>query len=195
MAKGPRYRVPLRRRREGRTNYYQRRELLKSGKTRCVIRKSSKHIIIQFVDAKPDGDIVLSGTKTTHLKDFGWKVGTGSIPASYVAGYLAGKRALKAGISDAVLDMGLQVNAYGGRVYAALKGVIDAGVNIPASEKIFPEDDVIHGSHIKRLAEWMKKERKEDYDNFFAGYLKAKQDPTKLDKLVDSVKGAIDKKF
>ncbi|MGM0388528.1 MAG: 50S ribosomal protein L18, partial [Natrinema limicola] len=42
MATGPRYKVPMRRRREVRTDYHQRLRLLKSGKPRLVARKSNK---------------------------------------------------------------------------------------------------------------------------------------------------------
>ena len=32
---------------------------------------------------------------------------------------------------------------------AALKGVVDAGVNVPADEEAFPSDDRISGEHLK----------------------------------------------
>ena len=36
------------------------------------------------------------------------------------------------------------------RIYAAIKGVVDAGVNVPHSSEIFPEDERIRGEHIKK---------------------------------------------
>ena len=36
----------------------------------------------------------------------------------------------------------------GSKLYAALKGVVDAGITIPASEEIFPSDERLSGSHI-----------------------------------------------
>ena len=35
------------------------------------------------------------------------------------------------------------------RMAAAVKGVIDAGLEIPADEETFPTDDRINGSHLK----------------------------------------------
>ena len=145
MATGPRYRVKLRRRREGKTDYYLRRELLKSGRHRLVIRRSTKHMRVQFVKAMPDGDQTLIDATSYKLSDFGWKNKGGNLPASYLTGYLAGKMALAEGIEDGILDLGLQSNTKRSRIYAALKGVIDAGVSIPASDSIFPEEEAING--------------------------------------------------
>lgn len=136
MAKGPIYRTPLRRRREGKTNYYKRRELLKSENTRVVIRRSTKHMRVQFISAFPDGDKTLSYTSSTQLKDFKWNVSCGNIPAAYLTGYLAGKQAQKSGIENAILDLGLQSNTHGSRIYATLKGLIDAGIEIPANDNL-----------------------------------------------------------
>ena len=44
MSQGPRYRIKLRRRREGRTDYRHRLALLKSGETRIAVRRSLKNI-------------------------------------------------------------------------------------------------------------------------------------------------------
>ena len=60
MADGPRYRVKLRRRREGKTNYYARREMLKSSKTRLVIRRSTKHMSCLLYTSPSPRDATLS---------------------------------------------------------------------------------------------------------------------------------------
>ena len=49
MATGPRYKVPFRRRREGRTNYHLRLKLLLSRQDRVVVRKSARNIQIQLI--------------------------------------------------------------------------------------------------------------------------------------------------
>jgi large subunit ribosomal protein L18 len=41
------------------------------------------------------------------------------------------------------LDIGLHVPSKGTRVFAALKGVVDAGVEVPYSEDIVPDDERI----------------------------------------------------
>lgn len=195
MANGPNYRVPLRRRREGRTNYYKRRDMLKSNRIRLVIRKSTNNITVQFVKALPDGDATLSATTTYHLTNFGWDITKGNIPAAYLVGYLAGKKARNANIDNAILDLGVQTSQSGSRIYATLKGVIDAGVNVPANESIFPEDDIIHGTHIANYSVALKSEDSKLYKTHFAGYLNAKKKPEDLAKYVDKTIKAIDKEF
>ena len=195
MAHGPRYRVPLRRRREGKTNYYKRRELLKSGRNRLVVRKTARNMIVQFVESIAEGDKILLAVTSMKLPEYGWKITGGNIPGAYLTGYLAGKMALKAGIEDAILDLGTQVPQHGTRLFAALKGVIDAGVDIPAGEGIFPEENIIRGEHIKKYSQRLKEEDKDLYKQRFAGYLKAKQNPEKIESFFDKTVETIDKAF
>ena len=49
-----------------------------------------------------------------------------------------------------VLDLGLQRSVKGSRIYAALKGVVDAGININCNKKVFPNEERIKGLHTKR---------------------------------------------
>ncbi|MEF8779540.1 MAG: 50S ribosomal protein L18, partial [Haloferacaceae archaeon] len=56
MATGPRYKVPMRRRREVRTDYHQRLRLLKSGKPRLVARVSNRHDRARMIKPGPQGD-------------------------------------------------------------------------------------------------------------------------------------------
>ncbi|RLG58710.1 MAG: 50S ribosomal protein L18, partial [Candidatus Hydrothermarchaeota archaeon] len=94
MAKGPRYRVPFRRRREGKTDYRKRLKLLLSGKPRIVVRKTLKHTIVQVIDFDIKGDRVLVSAHSNELKKYGWQANTGNLPASYLTGLLCGKKAL-----------------------------------------------------------------------------------------------------
>lgn len=148
MATGPRYKVAFRRRREYRTDYYARKRLLRSGESRAVVRRSSKNVTVQFVDFDMNGDIVRAAATTEELRKLGWEHSCSSIPAAYLAGFLAGKRAKKDGIEYAVLDIGMQNPKYGGVLFAALKGMLDAGVEVPHSEDILPAEDRIKGKHI-----------------------------------------------
>ena len=61
---------------------------------------------------------------------------------------LAAKRAVKAGISSAVLDIGRVTPTSGGRAFATLKGLVDGGLEVPHSEDLFPDDGRISGTHI-----------------------------------------------
>ncbi|MCD1293494.1 50S ribosomal protein L18 [Methanocella sp. CWC-04] len=149
MATGPRYKVAFRRRREGKTDYHQRLKLIVSKKPRLVVRKTLNQIIAQVIIAKPDGDYVLASATSKDLtKDFDYKGATKNTSAAYLTGMLAGFRALEAGVEEAVLDAGLATNRKGSRVYAALKGAIDAGLEIPCDEEIFPSDERIRGEHV-----------------------------------------------
>ena len=56
MATGPRYKVPFRRRREGRTDYRHRAALLRGKLPRAVVRKSNRNITVQLVTYDDKGD-------------------------------------------------------------------------------------------------------------------------------------------
>ena len=146
MARGPRYHVEFRRRRLGKTNFRLRKKLVASGKTRAVVRCTSKNTTIQFINFDLEGDKVMAAATTKELAKLGWKKATGNTPSAYLAGYLAGKRASENGIKQAVLDIGLKSPTKGSKVFAALKGMVDAGVEIPHSEEILPPEDFeLHG--------------------------------------------------
>ena len=148
MARNAIYRVKMRRRREGKTNYRKRLAYLKSGKPRAVVRKTLRYMIVQIVEYHDDGDKILVGVTSSHLKKYGWNGSFKNTPAAYLTGYLAGKLALKKGINEAVLDIGLQSPVKGSRVFAALKGLVDAGLDVPHSEEVYPSEDRIKGEHI-----------------------------------------------
>jgi large subunit ribosomal protein L18 len=148
MATGPRYHVKSRRRRQGKTDYRMRKKLITSGIPRAVVRCTSKNTIVQFIGFNPRGDEVLATGTTMELEGFGWKHATGNIPSAYLAGYMAGKRASKGGIGSAVLDIGLKSPKRGTKVFAALKGMLDAGVEIAHGDGILPSEERVSGTHI-----------------------------------------------
>jgi large subunit ribosomal protein L18 len=47
-----------------------------------------------------------------------------------------------------VLDIGLARATPGARVFAALKGAVEAGLEIPHGEEILPDDARTRGAHI-----------------------------------------------
>jgi len=147
MATGPRYKVPFRRRRDNRTDYYIRKKLLTGGELRAVVRKSSKSVTIQFVKFAMDGDEISLSTVSRELKAMGWKHSCANIPAAYLTGYLAGKKAMKAGIEYAVLDIGMQTPAKGAVLFAAVAGMVSAGLEIPHGD-VLPTEERINGAHI-----------------------------------------------
>ncbi len=139
--------LKFKRRQEEKTNYKKRLGLLKSGKARLVIRKSLSNIMVQIVNYNQKGDETVVTSTSMSLKKLGWNR-TGNVPAAYLTGLMAGKMAKEKKVDEAVLDLGLQTSTKGSRIYAALKGVVDAGVSVPHSEEILPSEDRISGKHI-----------------------------------------------
>ena len=149
MKAGPRYHVKPRRHREGRTDYRRRLRLLKSRKTRIVVRKSNKNITIQFVEYSPEGDkINISVVSNDLIKNHNWKYSVSSTPAAYLTGLIAGKKALDKGIKEGILDIGRYRPTKGNKLFAALKGVVDAGIQCPYDEIMIPSEDRILGKHL-----------------------------------------------
>ncbi|MET1124732.1 MAG: 50S ribosomal protein L18 [Archaeoglobaceae archaeon] len=183
MARGPRYKVPPRRRREGKTNYRKRLKLLLSRKPRLVVRITNRRVIAQVVEYHPDGDRVLVGVDSSMLTKYGWKGDLNNTPAAYLTGLLVGKRAVEKGIREAVLDIGLHTPTRGSRVFAVLRGAVEAGMQIPHSEDVLPDDSRIRGEHIAAYYE-MRPE-------LFGEYERRGLKPTELPDHVEEVKAKI----
>lgn len=145
MANSPIYKVQFRRRRQGLTDYRKRLALVKSGKARLVVRKSNSSIYAQVIEFRPTGDATLASASGADLRALGWKGSLGNLPAAYLVGLLAAKRSPA---KEAILDLGMQRPAAGGRIFAALKGAIDGGLAIPCDESAFPDEARLSGAHI-----------------------------------------------
>lgn len=151
MTQGPRYQMKPRRHREIITDYRQRLKLLKSRKIRIVIRKSLRNTQVQFIDYNERGDNVLVSAASSELvKHYEWKYSTSTLPAAYLTGVLAGKRAKEKGIQEGILDIGRYVPASGSKVFAVLRGILDAGIVCPHKDTKFPSDDRILGRHLNK---------------------------------------------
>ena len=195
MAKGPSYNVPYRRRREGKTDYHRRKKLLISGLPRLVARKTNKHIIAQIVEASIEGDRVLASAHSSELrKKFGWLGSLKNLPAAYLTGLLCGYRALKRNVKKAILDIGLQTPSKGARVFAVMKGCIDAGIEIPHGEEILPSEERIKGQHISDYAS-MLSSTPEVYSKRFSEYISRGLRPENIVEHFSAVKKKIETKF
>jgi large subunit ribosomal protein L18 len=113
-----------------------------------VVRKTNRHIIIQLVTAELDGDRTLVSANSAELETYGYKGSTSNTPAAYLTGMLFAVKAKKADYSRAILDIGLNRATPGARVFAALKGAVEAGLDVPHGEKILPSDERAKGNHI-----------------------------------------------
>ncbi|XP_027335508.1 60S ribosomal protein L5-like isoform X1 [Abrus precatorius] len=132
-------------------------------KYRFVVRFTNKDITAQIISASITGDIVLAAAYSHELPCYGLKVGLTNYAAAYCTGLLLARRVLKMLEMDeeyegnveatgedfsvepaetrrpfrALLDVGLIKTTTGNRVFGALKGALDGGLDIPHSEKRF----------------------------------------------------------
>ena len=153
MSSKTRYTVKYRRKREGRTDYAKRLELLKGKRNRLIVRKTNTKIILQIASYDADGDKILITTNSSELRKKGWKHSCKNIPAAYLAGLLLAKKAKEKKINEAILDLGLTSPFKGSKMFSALKGAIDGGLKVPASEEIFPTEERLKGEHVANYLE------------------------------------------
>lgn len=180
MARSARYRVPFRRKRTGKTDYRKRIRYLLSGTPRLVVRRSLRNITVQLIKYSPRGDEVLASAHSKELRKYGWLGGNANTCAAYLVGLLCAKKALARKHSKAILDIGFQAPTKGARVFAALKGALDAGLAIPHKEDLIPGEDRIRGEHIAAYAAMDKDKFKE-----------RKLDPASLPEHFEEVKSRI----
>jgi large subunit ribosomal protein L18 len=192
LAHGSRYKVPFKRRREGKTDYGTRIKLIDLDKYRLVVRISNANVIVQIVSIGPDGDETKISAHTKELQKLGWLGGTKNTSATYLTGYICGKKALNAGINKTILDIGLKQPIKGSRVFAALKGAVDAGLNVPHGKLILPDDYRISGKHISDYAESLGDD---DLKKKFSKYIERGLQPVDLPKHFDEIKTKIDAEF
>jgi len=136
----------LRRLREEKTNYRKRGTMLMGKRDFITVNISNQNTQVQILTPGMTGDKVISSAHSRYLIEKGWKGSRKSVPAAYLTGYLAGKKAISKGAKDAILYTGTK--RYTQRMAAALKGIIDAGLKVPASEETFPPEDRINGEHL-----------------------------------------------
>ena len=161
-----------------------------SGKPRLVTRSSLKNVTAQIVVAKPYGDEVLAAAHSRELKKkYGWKAPTGNVPAAYLTGLLCGLKAKAKGVSEAILDVGLISPSKGSKVFAALSGVLDAGIAVPhGEEKIVKERT--KGEHVANYGKSLGA-GSEGYSVKFSKYLGQKLSPEKLPEHFAKVKADV----
>jgi len=212
-----RFQVKFRRRREGKTDYRQRKRLIaqdknkyNSPKYRLVVRISNKDIVAQIVEARIVGDFILAAAYSHELPRYGMPVGLTNYASAYATGLLLARRLLTnlkladkyQGNSDklgedynveelmdgprpffALLDVGLRRTTTGSKVFAALKGAADGGIEIPHSEKRFvgfeKDEKKLNPDSLKKrilgghVADYMKHLKEEDparFDKQFSKY-------------------------
>lgn len=136
----------LRRLREDKTNYKKRGTMLMGKRDFVTVVISNENTQVQILKPEMKGDKVLASAHSRYLVEKGWKGSRKNVPAAYLTGYLAGKKALANGVKDAILYTGTR--KYTQRMAAALKGVVDAGLEVPSDPETFPAEERINGEHL-----------------------------------------------
>ncbi|MBC8517289.1 MAG: 50S ribosomal protein L18 [Nitrosopumilus sp.] len=136
----------LRRLREEKTNYRKRGTMLMGKRDFITVNITNENTQVQILTPGMTGDKVIASAHSRYLLEKGWKGSRKSVPAAYLTGYLAGKKALGKGAKDAILYTGTR--RFTQRMSAALKGVIDAGLTVPADPETFPTQERINGDHL-----------------------------------------------
>jgi large subunit ribosomal protein L5e len=142
----------------------QRKNKYDSKKYRLVVRRTCTRIITQVIYSTMTGDKVLCTADSRELKQHGLTAGLTNYSACYCTGLLIARRLLKqVGLAEmyksndkidgemflvecdgdkrpfkALMDVGIQRTTTGARIFGALKGACDGGLNIPHSTKRFP---------------------------------------------------------
>jgi len=190
-------------------------------KYRLVVRVLNKDIICQIAYATLKGDCILESAYSHELPHFGVKVGLTNYSAAYCTGLLLARRVLKKlNLSEAYfgnkdvngaeyqvqenddgprpfrcfLDTGLARTTTGAKIFGALKGAVDGGLQIPHSQRRFPGYDeeskslnaevhrnYIFGKHVSEYMAYLVEEDPESYKRHFATFLKEGLDSEKLE--------------
>jgi len=181
-------------------------------KYRMVVRISNKDICCQIAYARLEGDRIVAAAYSHELPNYGVKVGLTNYAAAYCTGLLLARRVLQKlnldsvyegqtkvdgdhfmvedasdgpGAFRACLDTGLARTSTGARVFGAMKGAVDGGIDIPHSTKRFPGYDDeskdfnadVHRKHIFgiHVADYMRHLLEEDEDAYkkqFSAFIK-----------------------
>ncbi len=104
----------------------------------------------------------------------------------------------------ALLDVGCRPTTTGCRVFGALKGAADGGLDVPHSEKRFPGYDRdakeydaemhrerIFGGHVGEYMEYLEEEDNQKYQEHFASYIANDIEADGLEELYEKVHEAI----
>jgi len=202
-----------------------------SPRYRLVVRSSNKDVICQVVRSKIVGDEVVAAAYAHELKNFGFPVQTTNYASTYATGLLVARRLLdKLGLADkyvgnkevkgedynvepneegpspfhALLDVGLSRTTTGSRVFAALKGAADGGLEVPHSETRFVGYDSegkklnaeilrkhIFGGHVADYMKLLKTDNNDKYKKHFSRYIKAGLEGDKVEAAWGKVHAAI----
>src|SRR6188474_737248 len=182
------YTSTFRRIRERKTNYRKREKLLVGKKDFVTVNVSDQNISAQLIRPELLGDKVMASVHSNELLSYGWKGSRKNIPSCYLVGLLLGKKCLQKKISSAILYIGKR--HFTTKIAACLKGLSEAGLEMPFSKNILPSEDRIQGNHI---ADYAKKLKANDdvYKSRFSSNLGSGLEPEKYPSHFSEVKDKI----
>ncbi|XWS22135.1 hypothetical protein CRYUN_Cryun29cG0008600 [Craigia yunnanensis] len=174
--------------------------------------------------------MVLASAYSHELPRYGLEVGLTNYAAAYCTGLLLGRRVLKMLEMDdeyqgnveatgedfsveptdtrrpfrALLDVGLIRTTTGNNVFGALKGALDAGLDIPHSDKRFAgfskdskqldaevHHKYIYGGHVAAYMRTLMEDEPEKYQSHSSEYIKRGIEPDNIEALYKKVHVAI----
>merc|ERR1712045_932545 len=196
-------------------------------KYRMIVRMSNKDITCQIAYARLEGDRVVAAAYSHELPRYGVKVGLTNYAAAYCTGLLLARRLLKKlnldgayegntevdgshfivedndegpGAFHACLDVGLARTTTGAKIFGAMKGAADGGIDIPHSEKRFPGYDKeageysaeVHRNHIfgQHVAQYMRELLDKDEDAYKKQFSQSIKNGITADSIEDMYKNA-----
>jgi len=204
----------------------------KTPKYRLVVRFTNKDIICQIVAADLTHDITMVSAYAHELPAYGLKVGLTNYAAAYCTGLLLARRVnAKFGLEykgnenvdgedynveqedaekapfKALLDVGLKRTTTGARVFGAMKGACDGGLDVPHKDRRFPGsrrgDDgkfladpethrkYIFGGHVSEYMEMLQEEDEERYKKQFSTFIRAGVSPDQVEAMYKKVHDTI----
>jgi large subunit ribosomal protein L5e len=204
----------------------------KTAKYRFVVRFTNKDVICQIVAADLTHDITLACAYAHELPNYGLKIGLTNYAAAYCTGLLLARRVnakfqlpftgndnidgndynVEQGDEEkkpfkALLDVGLKRTTTGARLFGALKGACDGGIDVPHKDRRFPgstrgegkkwESDpekhkkYIFGGHVADYMRSLQEEDEERYKKQFSRFIAAGVNADGLEALYKKVHGAI----
>jgi large subunit ribosomal protein L5e len=190
---------------------YQDKNKYNTPKYRLIVRLSNRDITVQIAYARIEGDRIVCAAYSHELPKYGVKCGLTNYAAAYCTGLLVARRILqKLGIDSlyggctevtgeeylvepvddgpaafrCYLDVGLSRTTTGARIFGAMKGAVDGGLNIPHSVKRFPgynaesksfnaevHRDHIFGKHVSNYMKTLEEEDEEAFKKQFSRYI------------------------
>ena len=179
----------LKRIRTHKTNYRKRQALLISKQDFVTIKITNQNVIAQVLKPEIQGDIVRVSTHSRELRRYGWKGSLNSLPACYLVGLVLGRKALEKGVDKAVLYIGNK--PFTSRISACMKGIVQAGINIPISSESYPTEHRLNGQHIAEYALKIKTEDINKYNKYFSSLLKEGLVPENYQSHVEEITARI----